>query len=467
MSSTDSSSVTAPVHVVGGGLAGAEAAYQLGRRGISVILHEMRPVRSTEAHQSDNLAELVCSNTLGNRLPHTAPGIFKEELSILGSLIVASARAAHVAAGGALAVDRELFSRCITGTLSSLDTVEIRREEVEKLSLDPKERWILATGPLTSPSMAASIREVTGTDDLYFYDAIAPIVDSTTVDHEVAFWANRYGAEGDGDYLNLPLNRDQYEAFVDVLLDAEQVVPKNFEEERFFQACQPIEAIASKGRESLRFGPMKPVGLTDPRTGRWAYAVVQLRRETHAGTAMNLVGFQTKLKYGEQSRVFRSLPGLAEAEFLRLGSVHRNTYLNSPRLLDNCLRLRSHPHLSFAGQVVGCEGYTESSAMGLWAALCVVAERRGRPLSEVPRDSMLGALLGYLRDADPNRFQHMNVNFGLLPSDGRRVRKKQRKAYREERGRSCVASLRAWAELEGLLSSGPAFGEDSEQAQAG
>jgi len=441
--------------VVGGGLAGSEAAYQLGSRGIPVVLHEMRPVRTTEAHQTDRLAELVCSNTLGNKLPHTAPGIFKRELDVLGSLVVSAGRAASVPAGGALAVDRDAFSQVVVDTLESLDSVTIVRDEVKTLPIEPESRWLLATGPLTSPDLFRVISEITGTDDLYFYDAIAPIVDLQSVDPEVAFWANRYDDEADGDYLNIPLDRAQYELFIDALLAAEQVPAKNFEEERFFQGCQPIEAIAEKGRDSLRFGPMKPVGLWDPRAQRRPWAVLQLRRETRDGGAMNLVGFQTKLKYGEQTRVLRGLPGLAEAEFLRLGSVHRNTYLNSPRLLDAGLRLTSHPHLSFAGQIVGCEGYTESSAMGLWASLCIVAEREGRTLTPPPGDTMLGALLGYIRESRAKRFEPMNVNFGLLPADSRRVKKAEKKAHREARGRACVASMVAWAQKQGVARETP------------
>jgi len=426
----------------------------------------MRPVQTTEAHRTDRLAELVCSNTLGNKLPHTAPGIFKSELDVLGSLVVSAARAASVPAGGALAVDRDAFAQCISDTLAALDCVTIVREEVTSLPGSADDRWVLATGPLTSPDLFRVIAELTGTEDLYFYDAIAPIVDLHSVDHDVAFWANRYDDEADGDYLNIPLNRDQYESFIDDLLSAEQVPAKDFEEERFFQGCQPIEAIAQKGRDSLRFGPMKPVGLWDPREQRRPWAVLQLRRETRDGGAMNLVGFQTKLKYGEQTRVLRSLPGLAEAEFLRLGSVHRNTFLNSPQLLDPGLRLTSHPHLSFAGQIVGCEGYTESSAMGLWAALCVVAEREGRSLPPPPRDTMFGALLGYIREATAKRFEPMNVNFGLLPTDGRRIKKADKKAHREARGRACVASMLAWAEEHGLARSAPVL-PNMERAEAG
>jgi methylenetetrahydrofolate--tRNA-(uracil-5-)-methyltransferase len=450
-----STSTTAPVHIVGGGLAGSEAAWQLGSRGIPVVLHEMRPVRKTEAHETDRLAELVCSNTLGSKMPHTAPGIFKEELRLLGSLVVSSGWAAHVPAGGALAVDRDRFSSAITGALESLGCVTICREEVLDLPGPEGPRTILATGPLTAPTLSEKLRVLAGDDDLYFYDAIAPIVNVESVDHEIGYWGNRYEEESDGDYFNLPMNKEEYEAFIDALTQGECTASKNFEEERFFAGCQPIEAIASKGRESLRFGPMKPVGLRDPRTGRRPWAVVQLRRETRTGAAMNMVGFQTKLKYGEQGRIFRLIPGLANAEFLRLGSVHRNTFVNAPRILDRSLRLKCAPHISMAGQIVGCEGYTESSAMGLWAALSILAEREGRELPPPPTTSMFGALLDYLAGADTSNFQPMNVNFGLLPPDTVRVKKKFKKERRIERGQACVAALAEWAQKHGLLHEAP------------
>ena len=424
-----------------------------------MVLHEMRPVRTTPAHETDRLAELVCSNTLGSRMPHTAPGIFKREIEALGSLVLAAGKSAYVPAGGALGVDRDLFAAAVTSSLESLPNVVIERSEVLRLPSPGEGRWILATGPLTSEALASEIQEVTGTDDLYFYDAIAPIVDLDSIDPDVGWWQNRWDKPGEpgGDYYNLPLSKEQYEAFLDSLLAAEQVPSKNFEEERFFGGCQPIEAIAAKGRESLRFGPMKPVGLTDPKTSSRAWAVLQLRRETRRGTAMNLVGFQTKLRYGEQTRVFRSLPGLEKAEFLRLGSVHRNTFINSPRALDSGLRVKDRPDLSFAGQIVGCEGYTESSAMGLWAALQIVAEREGRELPLPPEDTMMGSLLRYLTSPRVGRFEPMNVNFGLLPADGVRVRKRDKKAHRIRRGVACVESMTAWARENQVLRAGPSL----------
>jgi len=433
------------VHVVGAGLAGVEAAWQLGSRGIPVILHEMRPLQSTAAHNTGDLAELVCSNTLGSLMPHTAPGVFKRELELLGSLVVAAGRQCHVPAGGALAVNREAFSELLRSTLEALPSVQLRREVVADLPGAEAGRWILATGPLTAEPLASQLQQLCGRDDLYFYDAIAPIVDLTTVDMDLAYWGNRYGSPGEGDYLNLPMDKEQYEAFIDALLAGDQVPARNFEKQRYFQGCQPIEAIAAGGRESLRFGPMKPVGLRDPRTGHRPWAVVQLRRETKDGSAMNLVGFQTRLRYGEQSRIFRGIPALGEAEFLRLGSVHRNTYLNTPRVLDSSLRIKARPNVSVAGQLVGCEGYTESSAMGLWAALAVVAERAGTELGLPPRDTFLGALLSYLGEADAKSFQPMNVNFGLLPADGLRVRKSERKAHRIARGEQCVQRIAEWS----------------------
>ena len=444
MSSTKGMAGADTVHVVGGGLAGVEAAWQLGCRGVPVILYEMRPKFTTPAHHTADFAELVCSNTLGSLMPHTAPGVFKRELELLGSLVVAAARRCHVPAGGALAVDREAFSALISQTLAGLPNVQIRTELVTDLPSPEAGRWILATGPLTAQPLAGQLHALCGQGDLYFYDAIAPIVDLDSVDMNQSYWANRYGIEGEGDYLNLPLDKVQYELFIDALLAGEQVPARDFEKERYFQGCQPIEAIAVKGRDSLRFGAMKPVGLRDPRTGRRPWAVVQLRRETRDGTAMNLVGFQTKLRYGEQSRVFRLIPALAEAEFLRLGSVHRNTYLNSPRVLDCGLRIKALPNVSVAGQLVGCEGYTESSAMGLWAALAVLAERRGEQLPLPPRHTFLGALLSYLGAAEAKGFQPMNVNFGLLPATGERVRKSERKAHRTARGEACVAAMRQW-----------------------
>lgn len=452
-----------PVHIIGGGLAGSEATYQLARRGHRVILHEMRPVQRTPAHETGDLAELVCSNTLGSLLPHTAPGVFKRELRVLGSLIVSAAEASWVPAGGALGVDRHKFSAAIEQTLRGFPNVEILREEVRALPTDGP--VLVATGPLCAPSLAAQIRARCGGEDLYFYDAIAPIVDLDSVSEGVGFWADRYGEADGGDYLNLPFDKAGYEAFIDLLLSAECVQPHGFEEERLFSGCQPVERIAASGRESLRFGPMKPVGLRDPQTGRRPWAAVQLRRETRDGTAMNLVGFQTKLRHPEQVRVFRTIPGLAEAEFLRLGSIHRNTYLNTPRRLDESLALKDDPRLRFAGQMVGCEGYTESSALGLWAALRLDADLRGVPLPPPPRESMLGALLGYLRDADPANFQPMNVNFGLLPAVPGRARGVDKKQHRQGIGAACLAAFRQWADQHAVAVVGsPVPGGESARA---
>lgn len=439
-----------PVHVVGGGLAGSEAAWQLARRGIPTVLHEMRPARSTPAHQGARLCELVCSNSLGSCLDHTAPGVFKAELALLGSLVVSAAHHARVPAGGALAVDREAMSGFVEARLAALPTLEIRRDEVARLPEEGEGTWIFATGPLTSPSLAGAIQARLGRDYLYFYDAIAPIVEADTVDRSIAFRASRYDqGSGDGDYLNCPMDRDQYEAFVDLVLAADQVPAHAFEQERFFGGCQPIEAIARSGRDSLRFGPMKPVGLVDPRTGRRPYAVVQLRQENLPGSALNIVGFQTRMRYPDQKRVLRTVPGLEAAEFVRLGSVHRNTFIDTPHLLGPDLALGAAPYIRFAGQIVGCEGYTESSAMGLVAALHVAAEVAGKRLSPPPGDTMLGSLLAYLRAAPARGFQPMNVNFGLVPDlAGPVVRDK--KERRRLLGRRALESMASWARSEGV-----------------
>lgn len=451
-----------PIHVVGAGLAGSEAAYQLAVRGHEVILHEMRPMRMTPAHESGRFAELVCSNTLGSLLPHTAPGIFKRELRALGSLVVAAADAAWVPAGGALGVDRVGFSGLIEDKLASFPNLRVERREVLTVPDGPV---ILCTGPLTAEALAADLRQRCGGEDLYFYDAIAPIVDASTVAEGAGFWADRYGEEVGGDYLNLPLDKAGYETFVDLLLTGDCAKPHGFEEERLFAGCQPVESIAASGRQSLRFGPMKPVGLRNPATGHRPWACVQLRKETRDGTAMNLVGFQTKLRHGEQLRIFRTLPGLQEAEFLRLGSVHRNTYLNTPRLLDEGLSLRADPRIRFAGQMVGCEGYTESSALGLWAALSLHATLSGVEMPPPPRESMFGALLAYLRTADPRHFQPMNVNFGLLPATPDRVASKDRKLNRIGIGQRCVESFQGWASQHGVGAANPPV-EGGEAARA-
>jgi methylenetetrahydrofolate--tRNA-(uracil-5-)-methyltransferase len=411
-----------PIHIIGGGLAGSEAAWQIARAGLPVVLHEMRPLRRTEAHRTDRLAELVCSNSFrSDDALHNAVGLLHEEMRRLDSLVMAAADRHKLPAGGALAVDREGFAEEITTRLASLPNVTLCREEVTDL---PPPDWglvILATGPLTSPALAEAIRARTGSDELAFFDAIAPIVYRDTVDMDVAWFQSRYdkpGPAGTGaDYLNCPLDRDQYEAFVDALLRAEKTEFKEWERSTpYFEGCLPIEVMAARGRDTLRYGPMKPVGLVDPRTGRRPYAVVQLRQDNALGTLFNMVGFQTKLTHGEQKRVLRLIPGLERAEFARLGGLHRNTFIRSPRLLDAQLRLKAAPHVRMAGQITGVEGYVESAAIGLLAGRFAAAEAQGGERAPPPPETALGALLGHITGgADAQTFQPMNVNFGLFP----------------------------------------------------
>jgi methylenetetrahydrofolate--tRNA-(uracil-5-)-methyltransferase len=412
----------AAVHVVGGGLAGSEAAWQLAKAGIAVVLHEMRPARATEAHKTDRMAELVCSNSFrSDDAMNNAVGLLHEEMRRCGSLILAAADAHKLPAGGALAVDRDGFADEVTRRLSSEPLIRLERGEVAGL---PPAEWglvIIATGPLTSPALAQAIRALTGEESLAFFDAIAPIVHRESIDFGRAWFQSRYdkkGPGGDGaDYINCPLDSAQYEAFVDALLAGDKTEFKEWEASTpYFDGCLPIEVMAARGRETLRFGPMKPVGLTDPATGRRPHAVVQLRQDNALATLFNIVGFQTKLKYAEQVRVFRMIPGLEQAEFARLGGLHRNTFLNSPRLLDRRLRLKVEPRLSFAGQITGVEGYVESAGIGLLAGRFLAAERLGRELAPPPPTTALGALLAHITGgADDRHFQPMNVNFGLFP----------------------------------------------------
>jgi methylenetetrahydrofolate--tRNA-(uracil-5-)-methyltransferase len=422
------------VHIVGGGLAGSEAAWQLACAGVPVVLHEMRPVRGTEAHLTENLAELVCSNSFrSDDAANNAVGLLHEEMRRAGSLIMHAADAHKLPAGGALAVDRHGFSAAVQAALLGHPLVELRREEVAGL---PPEAWdsvIVATGPLTSPALAMAIARRTGEDSLAFFDAIAPIVHYDSIDLSIAWKQSRYdkgGPAGDGaDYLNCPLDKEQYEAFVAALLAGDKTEFKEWEHNTpYFSGCQPIEVIAANGPQTLRFGPMKPVGLRDPRSGHRPWAVVQLRQDNALGTLWNIVGFQTKLKHGEQTRLFRTIPGLANAEFARLGGLHRNTFLNSPRLLDDTLRLRAMPRLRFAGQITGCEGYVESAAIGLLTGRFAAAERRGVLPVAPPSTTAMGALLGHITGgADAKTFQPMNVNFGLFPPLDGTLRGKERK----------------------------------------
>lgn len=400
------------VHIVGGGLAGSEAAYFLAENGISVILHEMRPVTSTPAHQSDQYAELVCSNSFKSKSPVSAPGMLKAEMAQMGSLILRCAGHASVPGGEALAVDRRLFAEQVTQSLKDHPHIQIVTEEVS--APIPNEINLLATGPLTSDQLSRWLAQATHADDLYFYDAIAPIVDSSSIDLNHAFLANRYDKGEEEAYLNCPLDESEYNQFIDALIAAEKVPPKAFEKEKFFQGCQPIEAIAASGRESLRFGPMKPVGLSDPKTGRRPYAVVQLRPENRATTAYNMVGFQTKLKYGEQFKVFKLIPALRNVEFLRLGSIHRNTYVCGPRVLRQDLSLKGNPHVYLAGQITGVEGYLESAACGLLSALFILQRLKKLPHEAPPANTALGALLKHVTAGNPDHYEPSNMHFGLF-----------------------------------------------------
>jgi methylenetetrahydrofolate--tRNA-(uracil-5-)-methyltransferase len=453
------------IHVIGGGLAGSEAAWQIARAGVPAVVHEMRPARGTEAHVTDGLAELVCSNSFrSDDAANNAVGLLHAEMRRLGSLIMAAGDDNRLPAGGALAVDRVGFSEAVTARLAAEPLVEIRRAEVAGL---PPEDWdsvIVATGPLTSPALAQAIGALTGTEALAFFDAIAPIVHKDTIDFDIAWFQSRYDkvgpgnaeVDGDGaDYINCPLDRDQYEAFVEALLAGEKTEFHEWETSTpYFEGCLPLEVMAARGADTPRYGPMKPVGLTDPRTGRRPHAVVQLRQDNALGTLYNMVGFQTKLKYGEQTRIFRTIPGLEKAEFARLGGLHRNTFLNAPELLDESLRLRALPRLRFAGQITGVEGYVESAAIGLLAGRFAAAERLWRAGAPPPPTTAHGALLGHITgghlsgeriEAGAKSFQPMNINFGLFPPiespDGKRVKRKERKPALSARA---LADLEAW-----------------------
>ncbi len=406
------------VHVIGGGLAGSEAAWAAASAGCRVVLHEMRPVRKTDAHQTDGLAELVCSNSLrSDDWENNAVGLLHEEMRRAGSLVMRAADAHRLPAGGALAVDRHGFSGDITRAIASHPLIDLRREEIAGL---PPEDWrpvILATGPLTSPALAEAIRALTGEESLSFFDAIAPIVYRESIDMDVCWLQSRYD-KGDGaDYINCPLDEPQYRAFVDALLSGEKTEFKQWETSTpYFEGCLPIEVMAARGIDTLRFGPMKPVGLCDPRSGKRPHAVVQLRQDNALGTLWNMVGFQTKLKHGEQTQIFRMIPGLENASFARLGGLHRNTFINSPKLLDPALRLKARPALRFAGQITGVEGYVESAAIGLLAGRFAAAELRGQTVVPPPPTTAFGALLNHITGgADAKTFQPMNVNFGLFP----------------------------------------------------
>ncbi|MCS6965132.1 MAG: methylenetetrahydrofolate--tRNA-(uracil(54)-C(5))-methyltransferase (FADH(2)-oxidizing) TrmFO [Thermoflexus sp.] len=432
--------------VIGGGLAGSEAAWQAAQRGIQVRLYEMRPGKFTPAHTTAWLAEIICSNSLGSDELENASGLLKAELRSLGSLLMACADRTAVPAGKALAVDRELFARCVTEHIESHPRITVIREEVTEI---PDRPCLIATGPLTSDALAAAIQRLTGQEHLYFYDAISPIVAADSIDMSICFKGSRYGRgqEPDGDYLNCPMTQEEYEAFVDALIGAETIELRDFEREdpRFFEACLPIEVLAKRGREALAYGPLRPTGLIDPRTGRPPYAVVQLRRDNRAGTMYSLVGFQTNLKWPEQRRVFRMIPGLQNAEFLRYGQMHRNTYINAPALLEPTMQFRRRPDLFFAGQITGAEGYVGNIATGLVAGVNAARLLRGQPPLVFPRTTMIGALCDYLAHADPRDFQPMKANFGLLPPLERPPRDKRARALAYAR-RALEDLRRFWAE---------------------
>jgi methylenetetrahydrofolate--tRNA-(uracil-5-)-methyltransferase len=430
-----------PVHIVGAGLAGSEAAWTVAQAGVPVVLHEMRPTRMTPAHQTEGFAELVCSNSFRSDDYRTnAVGLLHEEMRRLGSLVMRCGDTHQVPAGGALAVDRDRFSQAVTAALCDHPLITVERGEVAGLPPLAWDSVILATGPLTSPALASAVQDLTGEGELAFFDAIAPIVHHHSIDFDKAWMQSRYDKEGPGGdkaaYINCPLDKVQYEAFIHALREAPKSEFKEWEKDTpYFEGCLPIEVMAERGLETLRFGPMKPIGLTDPRTGKGAYAVVQLRQDNALGTLYNMVGFQTKLKHGAQSDVFRMIPGLENAVFARLGGIHRNTFLNSPKLLDPTLRLKVQPRLRFAGQITGCEGYVESAAIGMLAGLFAARERCCLPVSLPPETTALGALLGHVTGghiAGSGTFQPMNINFGLFPPmetekaprgpDGKRLR---------------------------------------------
>jgi methylenetetrahydrofolate--tRNA-(uracil-5-)-methyltransferase len=438
------------IQILGGGLAGCEAAWQIARAGLHCTLHEMRPVRSTAAHKTDWLAELVCSNSLKSESENSAPWLLKEELRRLDSLLLRVAQETRVPAGHALTVDREVFAQAVSRAIEENPLIELRREEATSIADDAI--TIVATGPLTSGVLAEEIARITGTERLFFYDSISPIVEADTIDLSIAFRASRYGKSLDGtdDYLNCPFDREQYEKFLDALLAAEPV-PAHIAEDQtpFFEACLPIEEIARRGRETLRFGPMKPMGLVDPRTGRRPYAVVQLRQENLRADSYNLVGFQNHMRFPEQARVFRLIPGLEKAEFLRYGQIHRNTYINAPALLSPTLQLRARPEVFFAGQISGVEGYVESIAAGLVAGRNAVEFAGGQEIRPFPRETAIGSLCAYVSGADARNYQPANITFDLLPQLDEETRRRMR---HDKKARHAEVCRRALSRLDEHLS---------------
>ncbi len=439
-----------PVTIIGAGLAGSEAAWQLAKRGIKVRLHEMRPHKMTPAHSSGKCAELVCSNTFRADHLENAVGLLHEEMRQMDSLIMACGDKARIPAGTALAVDREQFADLVTSALKAEPLIEFVEGEVTEV---PSEGLVLiASGPLTSDTLYEQIKELTGEDRLCFFDAIAPVVDAESINMDICYWKNRYDKnvedDEEGDYLNCPMNEEQYKAFINELVNAEKVAFKGFEDIPFFDGCMPIEEMAERGEDTPRFGPMKPVGLDHPKTGEKAYAVIQLRRDNRMGSLLNMVGFQTKMTYGEQKRVFSMIPGLENVEFFRLGSLHRNTFIKSPALLDHTLRLKKQPRILFAGQITGVEGYVESASMGLMAGRFLADIIAGNEPNSPPSDTAHGALLGHISGTRVADFQPMNINFGLLPTGKKRDGK--RRLSRAERRRAvsdrALATLKRWLE---------------------
>jgi methylenetetrahydrofolate--tRNA-(uracil-5-)-methyltransferase len=439
--------MTHQIHIIGGGLAGSEAAWQLAEAGFKVRLSEMRGVEATPAHHTDSLAELVCSNSFrSDDAEHNAVGLLHAEMRAMGSLILAQADQHRVPAGSALAVDRDGFAEGVTAAIGAHPNIELVRERIDSLPEGPA---IIATGPLTGASLAEAVRSETGEDALAFFDAIAPIVHRDSIDMETAWFQSRWN-KGDGhDYINCPMNKDEYLAFHTALMEGEKGEFREWElNTPYFEGCMPIEVAASRGVDTLRYGPMKPVGLDDPRTGRWPYAVVQLRQDNALGTLWNIVGFQTKLKHAEQVRIFRTIPGLQNAEFARLGGLHRNTFIQSPKLLDGSLRLRSQPNIRFAGQITGCEGYVESAAIGLLAGRFAAAELAGAAMPSPPRETALGALLGHITGgAEVETYQPMNVNFGLFPPLEGKSKKADRKGLMAARARDALQQWKALADV--------------------
>jgi len=433
------------VVVIGAGLAGSEASWQIAQRGVKVILYEMRPFKMTPAHKTDKFAELVCSNSLRSKELHKAVGLLKEELKMLKSLIMESAINCEIEGGKALVVDRECFANYITQKIFNHPLIKIKREEVTEI---PKDKIVIvATGPLTSESLAKNLSELIEIPYLHFYDAISPIVYADSINWEKVFVADRYG-EGEGSYVNCPLTKEEYEKFVEELLKAEKVPLHPFEDPKYFEGCLPIEVMAERGKDTLRYGPMKPTGLIDPKTGKEPYAVVQLRPENKEKTLYNMVGFQTKLKYQEQIRIFRMIPGLEKAEFARLGSIHRNTFVNAPLVLEPTLQLKKFPNIFLAGQITGVEGYVESTAMGLIAGINAERLAKGKPLVIPPKETAIGALINYLQTANPKYFQPMNINWGLFPPLEEKIPKKLRYFKLAERA---LKALQNWIKENSII----------------